>query len=332
MNEMENTAVVTAAAEEKEPKKPGGNKKGLKRRTWAIIFYSAMMAIPVIQFVVMYIGVNLNSILLAFKEYDLNTGGYIYSGTVNFEKVIEEIANTQFLRTIGNSLIVFLFTMFLNLPLSVIFSYYIFKKFPGNKFFRVALYLPCIVSSVVMVTIYLYLMEETVPELIALLTGGDRPDGYISDPATAMWTLILYNVFFSFGTITMIFSSSMSSINTSVMEAATLDGCGLFQEFVYIVFPLSFNVIKLQMIVALVGIFTNQLNLYTFFGLDASPRLYTLGYYLYRGTLYDGRAGYPFYAAMGLLFSVVAIPIIFAFRSLFDKWDPSVEKKGKVKA
>ena len=300
----------------------------MNRKTGAMIFYVAMMALPILQFVIMYICVNINSILLAFKVYDVNSGLYIYQGFGNFIEAFEEIAQPEFLTAIKNSLILFLFTAGINLPLSIIFSYYIYKKFLAHKFFRIALYLPCIISSVVMVTIYLYLMERAVPEILLLLTG-EKTEGLISRPDTAMGALLLYSVFFSFGSITMIIASSMSGINTSVIEAATLDGCNLFQEFFYIVFPLSFNVIKLQLIAALVGVFTNQMNLYTFFGLQASPRLYTLGYYLYQGILWHGRPEYPFYAAMGICFSCIAIPIIFAFRAWFDRMDPAVEKKAK---
>lgn len=314
--------------------KPNGTKnRTLNRKTGALIFYIAMMAIPVLQFVIMYIGVNINSIFLAFKEYKVNTGEYELSGDLwrNFRQVFITLSDPNakfFPNAITNSLLVFALGLIINLPLSIIFSYYIYKKMPGNKFFRVALYLPSIVSSVVMVTIYFYMMEQALPTLISMATGDKKPLGFVSNPDTAMPMLILYSIFFSFGATTMVISGSMSGINTSVIEASRLDGCNLFQEFIYIVFPLSFNVIKLQLITALVGIFTNQLNLYTFFGLQASPRLYTIGYYLYRGVLAEGKAYYPFYAAMGLIFSVIAIPIIFFFRSMFDRWDPAVEKKS----
>ena len=191
------------------------------------------------------------------------------------------------------------------------------------------LYLPCIISSVVMVTIYNSMMEVALPKIMEMITGEKIPLGYITNPETTRTMLIIYTVFFSFGPMTMVISSNMSGINASLIEAAQLDGCNNLQEFIYIVFPLSFNVIKLQLISALVAIFTHQMQLYTFFGLEAYPKDWTLGYYLYRGVLYYGEKKYPYYAAMGLIFSAVAIPIIMMFRALFDRLDPSVEKKGR---
>ena len=45
-------------------------KRVLRGKDKDLIFYTLMMLFPVAQFCVMYIGVNFNSILLAFKKID----------------------------------------------------------------------------------------------------------------------------------------------------------------------------------------------------------------------------------------------------------------------
>ena len=309
------------------PKRHKGD-KFLNRKRSSMLFYILIMLLPIVQFVLMYICVNINSIFLAFKEYTTE-GTYIWleQPFQNFQEVFKDITDSKtFGYALENSLILCVCTLLINIPLSLFFSYYIFKGFPGNKFYRIVLYLPNIVSSIVMVTIFNYIFENAIPELSVLLFGGKEPNGLISDPNTSLACLIAFNVLFSFGSITMVFSSSMSSINTSVIEAATLDGCDRLQEFIYVIFPLTFNVIKLQLIAALVGIFTNQLNLYAFFDVYADPSLYTIGYYLYRGTLSSGPSGYPYYAAMGVVLTFVAVPIILGIRQLFDRFDPYTDK------
>ena len=294
----------------------------LTRKQKSLWFYCLMMAIPLIQFFLMYVCVNLNSILLSFKEYT-PTGDYIWltQPFTNFEEVFSQLKSEQFATSIKNSLTVFGCTLLINLPLSLFFSYYIYKGFAGSKAFRVALYLPNIVSSIVMVTIFYYIMDDAIP-LIGETLFDKEIDPLISNPDSAVPSLIAFSVLFSFGSITMVFASSMSSINESVMEAATLDGCNAFMEFIYIIFPLTFNVIKLQLLAALVGIFTNQLNLYTFFDINAYSKTWTIGYYLYRGTLAGGPPEYPFYAAMWLILTLVAVPIILSIRKLLDRFDP----------
>ena len=291
-----------------------------------LMFYIAMMAIPVIQFCIMYVGVNINSILLAFKEYSVNTGRYVYIGFQNFVDVFDKIKSDTFLQyTIPNSIQIFLLNLVIILPMSLIFAYYLTKKYPLSGFLQVILYLPSIISSIVMVTMYMQMAENTLPTLIWRFRGevGDLPEGFISNPDTTKKALLIYLLFFGFGATTMIFTNSMSSINPSIMEASRIDGCGHFRQFVYMVLPLCFNIIKLQIISIIIGIFTNQFNLYTFFGTEANARLHTIGYYLYKETLIGGLPRYPYLAAFGLVITLAAIPIVFIFRAIADRLDPN---------
>ena len=61
------------------------NKSERKR----LLFYSLMIALPLAQVAIFYFGVNINSILLAFKEYD--GGTYHWVGFENFCNVLTEI-------------------------------------------------------------------------------------------------------------------------------------------------------------------------------------------------------------------------------------------------
>jgi ABC-type sugar transport system permease subunit len=291
-----------------------------------LIFYIVMMALPVIQFSLMYVGVNLNSILLAFKKYDIETGRYAFIGFQNFVEVFEKISSEPFLKyTIPNSILIFALNLVIILPMSLIFAYYLTKKYPLSGFLQIILYLPSIISSIVMVTMYMHFAESTLPSLIFQLSGGvgDKPEGFISNPDTTKNALLIYLLFFGFGATTMIFTNSMSSINPSIMEASRIDGCGHFRQFIHMVLPLCFNIIKLQIISIIIGIFTNQFNLYTFFGTEASGRLHTIGYYLYKETLIGGLQRYPYLSAFGLVITIVAIPIVFSFRAIADKIDPN---------
>jgi ABC-type sugar transport system permease subunit len=176
-----------------------------------------------------------------------------------------------------------------------------------------------------MVTIYEQFCEWSLPDLIWTLGGkvGELPEGFLPNSSDAFPALLIYLLFFSFGATTMIFTNSMSSINPSILEASRIDGCGHFRQFIHMVLPLCFNIIKLQLISIIIGIFTNQFNLYTFFGTEATGSLQTIGYYLYKETLNGGPARYPYLAAFGLVVTLVAIPIVFIFRAIADKLDPN---------
>ena len=59
-----------------------------------LIFYIACFALPVLQFLIFYIGVNFQSILLAFQKYDGKTTSFYFDKQdlwVNFQRVYEEL-------------------------------------------------------------------------------------------------------------------------------------------------------------------------------------------------------------------------------------------------
>ena len=57
----------------------------MKRRTKQTIFYWSILALPLLQFGIFYVGVNFNSILLSFRDYSVTTaGGYSWVGFDNY--------------------------------------------------------------------------------------------------------------------------------------------------------------------------------------------------------------------------------------------------------
>ena len=64
--------------------------KTAKRRE--MLFYILMIALPVLQFCIFYIGVNFNSILLAFQTYDREGNTFRFAGFENFVFQFREFA------------------------------------------------------------------------------------------------------------------------------------------------------------------------------------------------------------------------------------------------
>lgn len=72
------------------------------------------------------------------------------------------------------------------------------------------------------------------------------------------------------------------------------------------------------------GIFINQLNLYSFYG-SSSP-IQTFGYWIYVQTANaKSKAEYPVISAMGIIFTVIIVPVTFAVRKALVKFGPREE-------
>ena len=116
------------------------------------IFIVSMLAYPVIHFLVFWVYVNFDAILLTFQRYILMDenfnfiNDYVFVGVDNYRIVINKIMQDAYTRdTIVNSLLYFPLTCFVSLPLSIVFSYFIFKKVKLSNMFKVIFYLPSII-------------------------------------------------------------------------------------------------------------------------------------------------------------------------------------------
>lgn len=288
------------------------------------IFYAIMMAFPLLQFAVFYIGVNANSIVMAFQSYKYDQGMYVFTGLANFRAVFTDIMTVGYLKSaIVRSLIVYAFTLTIGVTLAVLFSYYIYKKFRGGEVFKVFLFLPSVISSVVLVIMFNYFVERAIPFVLGFITGKNVP-GLVTNPDTVFVTILFYTIWAGFGTQILMYSGAMNGISDSVVESAQLDGITPLKEFFHITLPLIWPTFTTFIVVGVAGIFTNQMNLFSFFGTSAEYGLYTVGYYLYRAMKASTTtlADYPYYAAIGIVFTMISIPVTLLVRHLLFRLGP----------
>ena len=299
------------------------NMSGLKRKQ--LIFYICVLALPVFQFLVMYVYINFSSFAMAFQNYDYDLGHYVWNGIENFKEVFSDFkTETVFRLALSNSTIVFVLGLLFGSTGAILFSYYIFKNYPGSMIFKILLYVPHIVSSVVTVIMYKFFMEITIPEIYMLLTG-ESMQGLIANAATRKGMIIFFSIWISWGTNVLLYSGTMSSISDSVIESGQLEGITPTKELLFIVLPLIWPTFVTFMVVSVTGFFTNQIHLYSFYGPTAPASLHTFGYYLYAETLIAGFFEYPYLSAMGMLMTAVAIPLTLLVRWLLTRFGPSVE-------
>jgi ABC-type sugar transport system permease subunit len=301
-------------------------KKGNREKN---IFYWAVLAFPVLQFLIFYIGVNVNSFALAFQELDLQGGGFVFVGFdefwKNFIAVFQEFKEADYLsQAFTNSIVAYLVGLFVGLTLALLFSYYLYKKYAMSNFFKVILFLPFIISSITLVIIYKYFVESAIPEFVLQLTGNEI-DGLLSNLDTEFITILFFSIWTGFGIQTLIYSSAMSGISNEIVDAAKIDGVSPMKEFLLIDIPMIMPTIAVFVVSSTATIFVNQINLYSFYGPDASNySIWTIGYYMYRGiSAAPSISVYPYYAAFGLVMTMITIPITLIVRAFMNKIDPN---------
>ena len=286
------------------------------------VFYTAMLALPVVQFCLMYIYVHIDSFALAFERYDY--GRYLWNGFENFKNVFKELQmkNGQLRNSIFTSIYTWALCQLLT-PLYWLLPYYCYKKFPGHGLFKVTLYLPSILSEMVVGLIYKMVMNQVIPE-IALDKWGVVVPPLVNSLATRYVTVWAYSAFMGLGSSVLIYVSLMARIPESLVEYAQLEGCTPLKEFIFVTFPLIFPTWFVTFIMGLPGILGAGIPLFVFFGTE-STEVSTVGYYLYCLVLDGGAAAYPKASAISMLCTLVTIPLVIASQFLLKKVDSGAQ-------
>ncbi len=291
-----------------------------KRNRSEKLFFWLLVVLPLVQFAVFYIGVNFNSILLAFKKYDAIDGTYQWVWFENFVSVWNEIVDGTLLISLGNSVIVWLLTTVLGTIIAVVFSYYIFKKRFAHKAFKFMLFLPTVLPAVLLTTVFVFFAQVAWPPISEWLTG--KEGALLYDDATRMPAVMLYSLFIGLGTQVLLYSGSMEQIDPSMLEAAKIDGAPPIVEFTKIVVPQILGTISTFLIAGIASIFTNQAHIYEFYGYKVDDAHFTtIGYYLFRlvNLPNSNSYNYPYAAALGLCCTLVALPLTLLAKKGLDK-------------
>lgn len=311
-------------------------KKTLKRNTKRNLFFGVMIIVPLIIFIIFYGTINVNSLMLAFRKYEAVEGqvGYkiSFAGLYNFKIVFKMLSYGENWKMVTNSLILWVFKLCVGLPMSIIFSYYVYKKMFGSRFFRVVLFLPNIISNLIMVYLFRYLVNN------AFVTVFGLKLGLLDSPNTNFATILFFNLWLGFAGQTLMFTSAMSSIDESIVEAAQVDGITPVKELIYITIPMIFYTFTTFVILSIAEIFVDQMSLMTFYDkFSILPYLKTVGYYLFQQAYESeiiptthwltnpdrGKLSYSELAAFGVMISAVIIPISFGTRKLLDAVGPT---------
>jgi multiple sugar transport system permease protein len=113
-------------------------------------------------------------------------------------------------------------------------------KIPAGGLFKVLLLLPWVVPVVVSSTAWNWLVgtpDSLVPSIFRNLGLGTPL--FLADPTLAAITVMVFKVWISFPFMMMMTSAALASVDTTVYEAASMDGASRWQQFSQITLPLT---------------------------------------------------------------------------------------------
>lgn len=283
-------------------------KKRAKRRR--LIFIWGMLALPLLQFFVLYVYANASSIFLSFQT---STGAWTLG---NYKMFFNELFHGVEGRGHGYlRAILYSFGLGLNDALlvlvSLILAYFIYKKIPGRHLFRIVFFLPSIVAMTIYIGVFKYLLGANTgfPKVLNWDLGlfdATRNIQYITVPLYCLWVGTGYNI--------LILGGAMANVPTEVIENAKLEGVSRRRELFEIIIPMIWPTLIVSFVGSITVVFTifMQVDLLTTGG-----RVSTIASLINHNATNLSTTNMA--ATMGIVFTVISIPVVLLVKKLLDK-------------
>lgn len=264
------------------------------------------------------------SLTIPFRDYKFSKGilGSAFVGLKNFRWIF---TSSTMLEIIRNTFLYGLWFMFLGPITNVILSLLLFevRNRKALKTYQTVVTFPNFMSFVVVGFVTYAILSPTNGFMNQVITGlgGDKIDVYTN---AGVWPLILslVKIWKGIGMGSMMYFASLMGIDTSLFEAAEMDGATRWQKMRYISIPHLVPLICIYIILGVEQLVGGNFDLFYLIPRDV-PLLYDttdiLSTYVYRA-LASGT--YAMGAAVGLLQSVVGMLLVVIANLIVKKISP----------
>jgi len=276
------------------------------RKDWP--FHLLLLPGVILTFIFSYLPIY--GIIMAFQNYNPGLGfiGSPWVGLENFQLVF---STPQFLSSIYNTFFISFFKIVIQTMSSVIFALLLneLRATGAKRLFQTIVYIPNFISWVIMAGILINLLASDGLVNMMLKAIGIKPVQFISNRGVFPWTMILTDVWKTFGFGTVVYLASITSIDPELYEAAVIDGAGRWKQTLYVTLPMLYPIIILMTVLGLGNVLNAGFDqVYTLY----SPAVYPTGdiidTFVYRLGLQNGK--YAIGTAVGLFKSVVSCSLI----------------------
>jgi len=251
------------------------------------------------------------SLYLCFAEWNF-IDMPIFVGTKNIEALFRD---RIFWKSILNTLIYIVIVVPSTLVCSLGLALLTNRKLPFMKFYRGALFLPMVTSTVAIAMVWSFIYQPNGGVLNTFLGmfGVEEMPGWLVDTKYARFAVSIVGIWLKVGYYYIIFDAGLKNIPQELYEAAEIDGASTWTKIKRITIPMLSSVMFFVSVMLFIDIFNmfNEVYIMTQGGPDYSTYTLSMYIYFYAFNQFDmGRAA----AASWVLFGLVGIVTLIQFK------------------
>ena len=205
----------------------------------AILLFSIFVVYPIFQ-----------TIWLSFWKWDRISPG-VWVGLDNYKKVL---SNPEIYSAFSHSLVFVLFYSLIPIVVGLLITLLLLRiKIRGESFFRAILFLPQIISTVVVAISWrwIYAADGPINSLLAKFGAEKITTAWLGNFDTSLIAVGIIGTWINYGLAMILFLSGAQRISQDLLDADRIDGANMRQELRYILIPIIKGEISIVLIITL---------------------------------------------------------------------------------
>ena len=277
-----------------------------KRRKRILLSLSIPAFLLIIMFMIVPLG---NALRVSFFKWNGYSQKMKFIGLENY---ISLFSDKVFWRSTVNTFVYGFGSTLLQNIMGLAAALFVNKQFKGRNFVRLILYMPIMISGVIMGAIQYYIFNYENGVLNNLLNlFGISNIYWMETGPRAVLIITLINSWQAMGFCMLIYLAGLQNIPKMYQEAALLDGANKWQIFFKVNIPLLMPAITTAVITNLIGGFKLYDIIVTLTNGGPNRKSLSLSYYISLLYFSDEKAGYSSAVGIALfiIIFIVAVPI-----------------------
>lgn len=286
-----------------------------------------IMMIPTLVYFFCFKYLPMAGSVIAFRDYSFRKGIWKSPWASPWYKYFLQFFESPYFKQIlSNTLIISTLKIAITIPCAVIFAIAL-NEVTSKRYSRVVqivTFLPHFLSWVIVYGILYAMLSETnglVNFVIRQITGNTV--NFLSDPKTFRALVIFSEVWKETGYNSIVYLAAIIGIDTSLYDAAKVDGAGRWRCIWHVTLP-GIQPVTIIMLLLSIGTVLEAgfEQIYTLY----NERVYQVGdvidTWVYRTGMKE--MSFELASAVGLFKSLIGMALLFAMNSLARKWDESL--------
>ena len=237
-------------------KKTEGKSKIVRYNKWGYIFLIPFVLVYVIFQLIPLVSTIYNSF---FENYrvGLMQVGPTWVGLENYKTIFSDVS---LLKYTANTLIMWVIGFIPQIIVSLLLGQWfsdVRLKLKGSRFFKTVIYIPNLIMASAFSMLFFALFSDVGPINAILIKMGiatqENPVRFFSNVWATRGLVGFMNFLMWFGNTTIILMAGIMGIDTSLFEAAEVDGASSWQRFYRITLPLLKPILIYVIITSMIG-------------------------------------------------------------------------------